>query len=112
MARGSGETLCEKEKEIYVGGKMQLDELFESQNAKKSFELWINNYPKSYHPLDMKRFEKFIVSLFVNNETIDYKKFEYFLKTEKKFNENDCEYFSSRIREGLSILQSYKNTIS
>lgn len=88
---------------------MELIELFSSKEVIKSFSLWVNNYPLSYHPLDMKRFEEFVVTLFVNNESLDYKNLEYFLKQNHNFSDSDFGYFSSRIRNGLSLLESYKS---
>jgi len=81
--------------------------LFKNSVVSKSFMLWINNYPLSYHSLDMKRFEKFVIALFINNEEIPDNEFGHYLMEKCNFSSKDVEYFKERISNSLSLLNTY-----
>ncbi len=45
---------------------------FKSEEANKNFNFWINQYPESFHPLDLQRFTNMVISILDNDENLEY----------------------------------------
>jgi hypothetical protein len=78
-----------------------------------SFEIWMNNYPESYHPLDMKRFYRFVHTVkrysrkpitegWLRDEILKYQ------KTHKnKLDDDKINYYCSLFRDLIDFCDSY-----
>lgn len=44
---------------------------FKSEKANKAFGDWISNYPESFHPIDMKRFAKMVITILDEGEDLE-----------------------------------------
>ena len=72
----------------------------------ETFLVWINNFPDSFHPLDIKRFYRFVKTILRYSRKNKWKEFEYFknriLEIKPKFSEENIEYFYRKMQEFAS----------
>lgn len=45
---------------------------FENNEVNQHFLYWLKNYPLSFHPLDINRWNSFVLSALGNQEVVDY----------------------------------------
>lgn len=45
---------------------------FKSIECNNLFNIWISNYPESFHPLDLERFTNMVIGILDNDEDLEY----------------------------------------
>lgn len=75
-----------------------------------SFRVWMNNYPESFHPLDMDRFYVFVKTVCRYSRKRKDSEWlrEKINQTKNSLTEDDIEYYCARFEE----LQNYNNVVS
>ena len=68
---------------------------------------WLNAYPLSGHPLDTKRWNKFVVTLHESGEKLSSDDFEKYIKENYNWEEDTLSKFSIRLESELELLRYY-----
>ena len=90
--------------------KVELKNIITEIKSRTIFEVYLNLFPTSYHPLDIERLDRFICSLSRHaKNSVDLELLEDWLIEEKEWSKEDASWCIHRINVGLSILKSNKN---
>ena len=88
---------------------LELKDIITANIPRTNFEKFLNFYPLSYHPNDIKNLDIFICSVFSysrNRINLDY--LGEYLRVKMKWPESNIKWCLNRIETGLEILKVYK----
>jgi hypothetical protein len=84
-------------------------EVIPGKIPRKFFDRYISLYPRSHHPLDIQRLDKFICALARYSRTLfDFERFERLLVEDYGWQKSDAEWCRTRVETGIDILNEYK----
>ena len=88
-----------------------IDSIISSPLAKKLLNQYLNAFPKSYHPLDIKRLDKFTCALSrYNKKQPDFDGFQKYLLEDLKWPEKDADWCRNRVQIGYEVLEVKKDS--
>lgn len=85
---------------------VNLNEIVTGQYTRKWLELYLNNYPTSYHPYDIERLDYFIIALHRYRSHYSLSNLEKHLKEDLGWSEYDVNFCIQRISSGLAVLNA------
>lgn len=86
-----------------------IDSIISSPIAQNFFAQFINAFPKSYHPLDVERLDKFTCALFrYSRKFPNFDGFERYLLEDLKWSEKDASWCRNRVQIGYEVLEVKK----
>ena len=68
---------------------------------------WLSNFPLSGHPLDVERWNAFVVALHTSNEQLSLSVFERYIQEKYGWEEDVIEQFSLKLESQLELLEYY-----
>ena len=71
------------------------------------FNLWLNMYPLSGHPLDEHRWFDFLIALRENDESLSVSDFSKYIEEKYGWSEDDLERFELKYEEQIDLLEYY-----
>jgi hypothetical protein len=81
---------------------------FKSQKTENSFKSWIKSQPESWHPYDTERFNIFVISLFLDNDSLTETQLKDLISNFAEWeNEEFINEFVDRIIGKISDLRSF-----
>ncbi len=87
----------------------KLSDIISSKIARDQFEVFLDNHPTSYHPLDIRRLDHFIcLASRYCRKKINLDNLRSFLAMQKGWEESDINWCITRIKSGLEIIHVYK----
>jgi hypothetical protein len=88
---------------------LELEDIISAEIPRKLFLTFLNNYPLSYHPLDIQRLDRFICAVSrYSRKTIHWEHLREYLLRKKKWPESNVDWCINRIEVGLEIIEEYK----
>lgn len=66
---------------------------FKSSDANHKFSFWLAQFPESFHPLDVERFNEMVLSVLDNNEHLEY---SHITQSETKLEEWQIDNYMER----------------
>jgi hypothetical protein len=86
-----------------------IDSIFSSPIAQKFFTHFLNAFPRSYHPLDIERLDKFTCALSkYGRKSPDFDGFQRYLLEDLKWPEEDASWCRNRVQIGYEVLEVNK----
>lgn len=87
----------------------KLSDIISSKIVRKQFNVFLNNHPTSYHPLDIGRLDRFIcLASSYCRKKINLDDLRSFLAAQKGWEASDIDWCIGRIESGLEIIRVYK----
>lgn len=88
---------------------LDLKQIISSPIARKCFDQYLAMYPRSHHPSDIRRLDRFIcVASRLCRKPINPEKLESYLRVKLQWSDEDARWCRQRIEAGLEILSVYK----
>lgn len=89
-------------------GKAEFDlkDIIKAPKTRARFQFYLNQFPTSYHPLDIKRLDNFICALHRFNAYVNLEYLQSYLTIDLNWKEEDAEWCTKRISTGLSVLRA------
>jgi hypothetical protein len=87
-----------------------IDSIISSSLARKLLDQFLNAFPRSYHPLDIARLDKFTCALsrYSRNQP-NFDGFEQYLLEDLKWSDKDASWCRNRVQIGYEVLEVKKN---
>lgn len=88
---------------------LDLEHLISSPIARKCFNQYLAMYPRSHHPSDIRRLDRFVcVASRLCRRPINLDRLECYLRVKLQWSDEDARWCRQRIEAGLEILSVYK----
>jgi len=88
---------------------LEIENIISANRPRKRFQSFLNCYPLSYHPCDVKRLDRFICSVArYSRKPINWNYLGEYLR-KKNWPESNISWCLNRIRTGIDIIQVYKS---
>ena len=87
------------------GENITLSDIITGKKTREFFQRYLNHFPTSYHPLDVKRLDTFICALSQFGSSIDYELLNRYLQEELNWDDEDSNWCINRISTGCNILE-------
>lgn len=95
-------------------GKFKVEETSEEYSIEDiipksypSLRLWLDGYPLSGHPNDLKRWYDFVISLHRNEERLSLDIFGKYLKETSKWDDDTIDNMELKLESHLDLLEYY-----
>jgi hypothetical protein len=111
LRKYSKENLCNNFKvSLAKRKKLKLKDAIPGKKTRRYFEIYLNNFPLTHHPLDIQRLDVFICAAYrYSRKAIDIDLIGAFLFNNLKWPEKEVKWCCDRIETGLKILEVNKN---
>ena len=88
---------------------LELEDIIPTAIPLKLFNIYLGNYPLSYHPLDVERLDRFICGVArYSRKPINWEHLSEYLIENKGWPSDGVEWCIQRIKTGLEIINVYK----
>lgn len=88
-----------------------LKDIITAKIPREAFEFYLNQYPLSNHPFDIKRLDNFICCIFTfSKKAINTQQLKKYLLEKLKWPGYNVDWCIRRIETGLDILKEYKKS--
>lgn len=88
---------------------LELEDIISAKIPRKLFLTFLNNYPLSYHPMDIQRLDRFICGVLrYSQKTIHWDHLREYLLKKKGWPESNIDWCINRIEMGIEIIEEYK----
>ena len=88
---------------------VSLKEIVSGQTTRNRLELFLKNFPLSYHPYDIERLDHFIIALYRYGSNYSRSNFYKHLSEDLNWEEKDIDWCLERIEIGVKILEARKS---
>jgi hypothetical protein len=87
-----------------------MEKLFKTEQTNDLFYRWISIHPESHHPLDINRFNYFVLSLLENNQILTEELLRSAIKSEKQWqNQEAIENFINQYLDKYHTIRDFWN---
>lgn len=84
-------------------------EVIPGKIPRQFFERYMSQYPRSYHPLDIQRLDKFICAFArYSRVSLGFESFERLLIEDYGWSRSDAQWCRNRVEIGINIIETYR----
>lgn len=85
--------------------EVRFEDIIRSKKARSLFQIYLQNYPRSYHHLDIERLDRFTCALArYSRRSIDFDAFQQYLVESLGWEQKDAEWCRKRVEIGWDVL--------